>query len=184
MSLKPEDVILTIPSPIEKQAVLLEYAKTHAISIFVETGTFYGETIAALYRDFKTLYSIELGDWLYEYNRQRFSPCDHVHIIHGDSGKELSNIVKTLHEPALFWLDGHYSGEGTARSDRDTPVVSEIKAIIEGRPFAHVVIIDDARLFGNDPAYPTVGEIIEIVKEVYPVANIEVKGDSIRIVLQ
>jgi hypothetical protein len=44
-----------------------------------------------------------------------------------------------------------------------------------------VIIIDDARLFGTDPGYPTLEEVNSLVKEWQPDLDVEVELDSIRV---
>jgi hypothetical protein len=44
-----------------------------------------------------------------------------------------------------------------------------------------VIIIDDARCFGTDPAYPTIDEIKGFIHARRENAQITVEGDSIRV---
>jgi len=104
-----------------------------------------------------------------------------VELIHGDSGKELPKIVARLDAPALFWLDGHYSGGDTARGDTDTPVNEELRAIFQPGGLQHIVLIDDARCFGTQPGYPTIEQVRQLVATVRPGWQVEVAGDCIRI---
>jgi hypothetical protein len=90
-------------------------------------------------------------------------------------------LVNKLEGPALFWLDGHYSGGYTARGEEDTPIYKELSCILEAPEKGHVVIIDDARCFGNDPAYPTIEALKKYIKTKRSDLIIEVNGDSIRI---
>jgi hypothetical protein len=55
--------------------------------------------------------------------------------------------VRQLQEPALFWLDGHYSGVDTGKDELDTPVSAELEAILGSPVKGHVILIDDARCF-------------------------------------
>ena len=97
-----------------KTRLLRRVAKQRDIRILVETGTFQGDTLAELRNDFARLHSIELSDELFNRAMERFKNDGKVSIWHGDSGEVLSDVVETLREPALFWLDGHYSGGETA----------------------------------------------------------------------
>ena len=65
-------------------------------------------------------------------------------------------LLKKLNRPCLFWLDGHYSGGVTAKADVETPVISELKAILEHHIKGHIILIDDARLFNGTKDYPTI----------------------------
>ena len=70
-----------------------------------------------------------------------------VQLLVGDSASVLPGILATLHEPALFWLDAHYSGTGTTLGDRVTPISAELNAVLGHPVRGHVVLIDDAREF-------------------------------------
>lgn len=61
---------------------------------------------------------MELSKELYEKARKRFRGEKHIELIWGYSGVEMEKIMGKLGQPALFWLDGHYSAGETARSDK------------------------------------------------------------------
>ena len=169
------------PPHIVKQQTIRSIAKQYGLQILVETGTHHGDMVEAMKPFFRQIYSIELSDELYAKAKKRFLRDNPVTIIHGDSGIELGKLVPTLDQPALFWLDGHYSGEKTARGERDTPVYAELLHIFNAHDARHVIVIDDARCFGQDPAYPSIEALRDFITLKNPDTNIEVAGDSIRI---
>ena len=172
-----------VPPPhIIKQRVLRNYAQEYGLTILVETGTFFGDMVEAMRRDFERIYSIELSDELYKKARLRFKGAINIELVHGDSGIEIERIVKQLDRPALFWLDGHFSGGMTARGGQDTPVLEEVHHILAAEETRHVIVIDDARCFGTDPSYPSIPELREIIASKRPNVDISVEDDSIRIV--
>lgn len=170
------------PPHIVKERTLREFARRFGLKVLIETGTCYGDMVEAMKNDFSRIYSIELSSELYEKAKQRFAGDDRITIVHGDSGIELGKLIAGLDQPALFWLDGHYSGPGTARGDKDTPIYEELTHIFKSNQTGHVVIIDDARCFGTDPAYPSIDQLKRFVKAICPNADISVENDSIRIV--
>jgi len=137
--------------------------------------------VDAMKKNFDRIYSIELSNELYENAKNRFKGEEHIELIHGDSGIELNNIMDRINQPALFWLDGHYSGGVTARGDKDTPIYEELKHIINAPDNGHVIIIDDARFFGRQRAYPSIEELSDFIRSKRPDANIVIQDDSIRI---
>jgi hypothetical protein len=158
----------SLPNPKEKQKALLALAKTYGLRILVETGTYFGDTIDSLQRDFEKIISIELSQSLFEQAKARFSHVPHVNLFCGDSGQILKSVLPTLDKPTLFWLDAHYSGgvlRGgfSARGDVDTPIIAELGHILSSSPNKHVIVIDDAHLFGIDPAYPTIKELNKFI---------------------
>lgn len=169
------------PPHLIKQAAIRRYAQQHGTRTFVETGTFHGDMVEAMRKDFDRLYSIELSPELFRRAKLRFAGNPRIEIIHGDSGIELGKLMARIREPTLFWLDGHYSAGETARGDRDTPILAELSHIFGSAGARHVVIIDDARCFGFDRDYPTLDQLREHVLSLQQDVDIEVEHDSIRI---
>lgn len=164
-----------------KQGVLREYSKRYGLRILVETGTYYGDMVVAMSAHFDRIYSIELSRDLYDKALVRCKGMDNVVLVHGDSGSVLTNVLQLIDGPALFWLDGHYSEGVTARGERDTPICEELGHILSAASRAHVIIVDDARCFGVDAAYPSRDELSEIIKSKRPDYDIAVHDDVIRI---
>src|ERR1035437_1901718 len=147
----------------EKRSILLSYKKKYGLEYFVETGTFFGDTVEFFRNKFKKVYSIELSEELALKCSKRFENISNVKIIQGDSGEILNDIIKEISYPILFWLDGHYSSEFyvgdeyivTAKSNLNTPVEEELRTILASRK-DHIILIDDARLFNGTNDYPTI----------------------------
>jgi len=168
------------PHPI-KRRVLVNYQKRHRLRVLIETGTYLGEMVEAMQRRFEKIYSIELSPELYARARERFSEAENVRIALGDSARVLPMILAELHEPALFWLDGHFSEGNTAKGDRETPILDELDAIFRNEVKGHVVLIDDARCFDGTGDYPTLAELERFVRARNPNASFEVRDDIIRV---
>jgi hypothetical protein len=169
------------PPPILKQQVVRAYAARFGLPTLVETGTYKGDMIYAVERQFSEIHSIELSRELFEEARRRFAAFAHVHLHHGDSATVLPELLKTLHAPILFWLDGHFSQGITARGGKDTPIVEELGAICRHNPTAHVILIDDARLFTGAGDYPSLDQLRRLVNEWSPGTRLEVSDDIIRL---
>ncbi|MBU0663915.1 MAG: hypothetical protein KJ990_05145 [Proteobacteria bacterium] len=172
------------PSPpphLLKQKALLRYAQKYDLKILIETGTFNGDMVEAMKASFDKIFSIELSRELFEKAKFRFKSQQNVTIIHGDSGKELKKLMQTIDQPALFWLDGHYSGGETALGEKETPIFEELECILSEQVLEHVIVIDDARLFNEDQSYPSLDSLKEKVLSRRSDVAIEIKDDSIRI---
>jgi hypothetical protein len=172
------------PPPLAKRDMLLDYKSRFGLQILVETGTFKGDTVEAMRKEFRKVYSIELAEKFYQDAKRRFSGVANVDLRQGDSGKVMPQVVSQLDAPTLFWLDGHYSGGDTAQGDLNCPVWGELEAIFSStmqQPF--VVLIDDARCFRHVGAedYPAVSDIQKWVAERRPDLSLEVAMDCIRI---
>ena len=165
-----------------KHLLIRQMAAGYGTRVLVETGTNWGDTIAACLGDFNRLYSIELSGELFAAALQRFARRRKVRLHHGDSAQMLSRILDELREPALFWLDAHYSGDGTARSDIDTPIMQELKVISRHPVSGHVILIDDARLFDGASGYPTIDVVRELSKTLWPTHQFTLDVDVLVIV--
>jgi hypothetical protein len=130
---------------------------------------------------FQQIYSIELGLDLYERARERFAKFSHIKIVHGDSSVALGQILDEVSQPALFWLDGHYSEGITARGDLETPIRRELELIFSHPINDHVVLIDDAREFSGERDYPTINEVRKMTADLRPDWCFSVETDVIRI---
>lgn len=120
--------------------------------IFVETGTFEGDTVqTAIDFGFEEIHSIELSDEYYNLAKERFKDHPHVTIWKGDSPDVLRDkIIPILKYPTTFWLDAHRSWalevEGSEKYGA-SPLVHEINEIAKSPIKNHVIFADDHRLF-------------------------------------
>jgi hypothetical protein len=170
-----------IPPPhIVKQMAVAHYRKLTGYDVFIETGTYLGEMVEAQKKKFRKIYSIELGIDLFKNAKERFIHDTNIIIIHGDSGKVLPKVLSGINEPAIFWLDGHYSAGITAKGEKECPIFEELHAIFHNRVFEHVLLIDDARFFNGKGDYPTLDELKEFVFSKNKKYHFEVKDDIIR----
>lgn len=169
------------PSPKSvKQQTLRLYARRFNIRTFIETGTFFGDTIAELLDEFELLISIELDPVLHNKSQQRFAGESKVRILLGDSGVLLGDVVPSLKGPALFWLDAHYSGSVTARGETETPIQRELSIVLGDKRFEHSVLVDDARDFGSR-GYPPISVVEAMVTMQRPRWEMIVVNDVIHI---
>lgn len=169
------------PPPPVKRMIISSYLKRFHLSHFIETGTHLGDTLADIAHDKSvTCTSIELSDEYFHKALQRFRSYTNVILKHGDSAVVLPECVWDLQAPALFWLDGHYSGGSTACSGVDTPVSAEIQAILVSPIKTHVILIDDARCFNGTNTYPYLDVLLQTIRESANY-NIEVSADIIRL---
>lgn len=135
------------PPHLVKQSVVRAYARRYALDTLVETGTYMGDMVAAMRPHIRSIYTIELDLALYTAAKRRFKRYPTIHVLQGDSAYVLMSLLPKLAQPCLFWLDGHYSGEGTTRGDEDTPILRELDHILDRKTDRDVVLIDDARCF-------------------------------------
>lgn len=114
--------------------------------VFVETGTYLGDTIFAMETKFDELHTIEIKEDLYANAKNRYKG-DKISFYLGDSSKEMTKIVTSLNKNCIFWLDGHYSAGITGRGEKDCPLCEELQSIMDNFTEKAVIIIDDCRDF-------------------------------------
>jgi hypothetical protein len=153
------------------QPFVARLTSAFGLAAFVETGTYRGDTLDALYDDFEQLHSVEIGRALFEAAKARFAGRGKVHLTNADSAIGLAEVLRLSSlPPALLWLDAHYSGAGTAKGAGNTPVLAEVEAILAAKRPSDVILIDDLRCFWTPaagfrpddtlPGYPSAADIV------------------------
>jgi len=165
---------------IVKQRAVLEYAQAFGLTTLIETGTYYGEMIAAVAGRFRKIYSIELDPKLAQLAQQRFHNYRNVEIVEGDSQSVVPALLPRLQERALFWLDAGYCGwsGGIGNPNR---LGSEFSAILSDRIPDHVILMDDADGINGEGGSLTLPELIAFIESNYPNRRVEVAQNIIRI---
>lgn len=164
-----------------KQTVLLGYAQEFGLNTLIETGTYTGDTLAAMKDEFGRIDSVELNPELVRRVRERFRDEPHISVLHGDSAERLPEILADVRTPALFWLDSHYSGGITALGSQITPILGELEAILAHPVQGHVLLIDDARDFRTDNGHPTLDALRAFIADRRPELHFVVEDDIIRV---
>ena len=165
-----------------KQRIVERVQKEYGYNVLIETGTFLGDMVEAQRNNFKKIFSIELQHGLAEKAKERFKGFGHIRILEGDSGRLLETILSEIREPAIFWLDAHYSGGLTARGDNECPIFQEIDAIFATKE-KHLLLIDDARLFNGTGDYPTIDQLTKYILDKDPRYKVSVDNDIIKYVI-
>lgn len=158
---------------------ILSYKKQFNPKIFIETGTYKGEMLDSMNNKFEKMYSIELGKELYQKAKEKYKNSKNIALFQGDSGTILPILMKKVKEPALFWLDAHYSGGETVKGFLETPVEKELETILNHPIKTHIILIDDAKDFTGKRDYPTADKIKNLAESHGYL--FEMKNDNFRI---
>ncbi len=158
------------------------------LTVFVETGTFQGDTVQAARPFFEKLYSAEAVERHYQLAAQRFESDAAVSLHLGASSDLLRRLAPELRDKSvLYWLDAHWceTGDGTAPTDTQCPLLDELEAIGALNP-SSVILIDDARYFlapppePNDPRqWPTFDAVLQALRELSSNHEVMVTNDVI-----
>ena len=123
------------------------------LDVFIETGTYRGDTAVWASQHFKTVHTIEFSKELFDETAEKYRCRENIHFIYGNSPEKLAEIVRQLDAPAVFWLDAHHCSSNTAGRGLRAPVLEELDAIALSKEH-HFILIDDARLFLAPPPDP------------------------------
>ncbi len=160
---------------------------------FVETGTYLGDTTVKAAHLFQQIHTIELSRILHAKAYRRLKEWKHINVHYGDSKDILYRLISPLKDKrALFYLDGHYSGQGTALGSLASPLLQELKAIAQMHTTYAIILIDDIRLCQETcfpeklhslhlglETYPHLKEIVRTILEINPSYRICFLGDAL-----
>lgn len=168
--------------------IKIEYMKQYGTGkIFVETGTYLGDTVEiALDAGYELVHSIEVDQGMFDKCQARFKDNPKVKLWFGDSVDIIPKIVDDLNGPATFWLDAHASGPLPGGRYSPCPLVLELQAIYGKEVVSitengiqkvrkkssidnHTIMIDDRRLFGSGEwGYVQENQIMELLFAINP----------------
>jgi hypothetical protein len=159
---------------------------TFDAKIFIETGTYNGGTTQIAANIFDKIYSVELGEKMFNDAIVKFNNISNVELYLGSSDQILNNILPLIKDRVILWLDAHYCGENTAFGNSMTPIREELEAIKSHNIKNCIIMIDDIRIFNSSingkeyivcDAYPTFQWINGKLLEINPNFNIILVGD-------
>jgi hypothetical protein len=163
-----------------KQRTVREYGDKFGLRILVETGTYYGEMVSAMKTRFDAIYSIEQNPELAARAAKAFAKYPHIRIIQGDSQTALPELLKSLNQPALFWLDAGYYGWSGLQGDKKRLGV-ELNAILQHHIRGHVILMDDAHGLNGEDGALTIEEVTNRIHTEFPDRKVEVAFDILHI---
>jgi hypothetical protein len=166
-----------------KQKVVREYGQKYELKTLVETGTYYGEMVAAMKGRFDQIYSIEYAPALAERAQRKFAGEAKIEILCGDSGALMPEVLSRLAGPALFWLDAGYYGWVGMRTRTNEQRLSAELGMILSHGYAHTVLLDDARGLTGRDGIPSVDEVKSYVETAFPGRRVAVQYDIMRITM-
>jgi hypothetical protein len=121
--------------------------------VFVETGTFKGETLRMASKYFKECHSVEMSPQLFADVQKAFEREKGVHLFNGPS-PDFFRKYKFPEKAVVYWLDAHWCGaDHTAGEESQSPILEELE-LLAPLGDKSVVLIDDARLYLSPPLPP------------------------------
>lgn len=142
--------------------------KECGLEVFIETGTYLGNTSRWASKHFKEVYTIELSKELFAAAEHNLKNCSNVKVFQGNSVDVIPGILDDVgSRSALIWLDAHFSGDKTSGGQAESPLSKELKILMKKKNLFHI-LIDDARFIlsplSSDPSeYPSLAELVGLV---------------------
>jgi hypothetical protein len=161
--------------------------KVLPLDVFVETGTFRGDTVELVKDLFREIHTVELSPEYYEAARSRFQEQANINLVCGDSAAVLATWASGLHgKSVLYFLDAHWCvADNTAGEASQCPLLDEMRGIGQLNPES-LVVIDDARLFLAPPPapheisqWPDFTEVLDALRTLSPIHRVMVLNDNI-----
>jgi len=151
---------------IEKLMLLKSF--TRPSHYWIETGTYLGFTTKGLSEVASQVFSLEPSPIYFQSATEKLSDVKNIKIVNQSSEEGLSGVLDLIPDGsyANFWLDGHYSAGNTYLGANHCPVKEELEIIERRLKSLRVqIFIDDFRLFGIEPGYPTKDFLVDWARQ-------------------
>ena len=155
------------------------------LEVFVETGTFEGESIRRVRPQFDEIHSVESSTEYYTQAVSQFRDDPKIFLYAGHSPEVLRKLAPSLlKKSVLYWLDAHWCvADQTAGESSQCPLLDELGAISRLNEQS-VILIDDARLFLCPPPrphevsqWPSFDSILKCLRGLSPAHEVMVLND-------
>ena len=121
---------------------------------FVETGTYDGASAMLASQVFDHVFTIEIHQGVYtaSLNRIKNRGITNITCLLGDSADLIGNVTERVMDGAVFFLDSHFSGDGTGwNNQKHVPLYEELDRILANKGLGpSIFIIDDVRLWTTE----------------------------------
>lgn len=144
---------------------LLRHATRQGMKVFVETGTYKGESTRIAAKLFEEVYTMEISPVLYDQAKRsaKAAGLNTNGYLFGDSVQLLERLL--THEieskPTFFFIDAHISDHLTSYNGVElVPALSELRLINDLYPvnLPGIICVDDLRLFDGPPDWKGIHE--------------------------
>lgn len=138
--------------------IYVKYPKyRELLKVFIETGTYKGNTSRMASKYFDQVYTFEIMKDLYEESIRKGEEegCKNITYILGDSVSGLSTLLSVVKQSSLYFIDAHISGVDSGYNGKQyVPLLEEINSILKCNKEPSIFIIDDARFWMGESERP------------------------------
>lgn len=143
-----------------KRFDLKEYCIKYGLKVFIETGAgpAWSLSHAAHSNLFEKLLSVELDTATFQTYKQTYDSLPNTEVYNSTSQEFIEEVLPTITQPALFFLDAHFPGsewgiyDGEPNADIRIPLEKEIEQLVKVKDVSKdVILIDDLRIYIDGP---------------------------------
>jgi hypothetical protein len=168
-----------------KYVTLRSLGKRTGARLLVEAGTFRGVTSARCARAFEQVVTIELDPELAREAEKFLIRYPNVKVLQGDAVTLLPSVFSGYNfRDAVVFLDGHFSGGGTARGNVVEPAILELEILAKHSHQICGIVIDDFRLFGSEPGFPKKSELVIAIERMFPLPEFDLKIHADQLIIE
>lgn len=164
-----------------KRRHLVHLVRSRQLDVFVESGTYLGDTVAYVLPHVQRAITIELESTYWEMACARFEGDERVEVLRGDAIDLIPAVLGDIQRPALVWLDGHFTGGVSTVQGRELePAPAILRSLSKVQLAAGTtLVVDDLRLFGQGQGFPTLDDLVGSAHTAFPTGRIYAGVDSL-----
>lgn len=171
-----------VPYSLSKLRQLRAVGRRTNSRMFIETGTYLGNTARRASYLFEKVITIEVEPKIYEKAKPYLDSRPNIECLLGDCNKLLPEVLDREDvSDCVIFLDGHFSGGETGMADMKEPAVHEIESIAQRRNKVNGIVIDDFRMFGRGRDMPSKSELFRAIEHHLPEYVVSVNLDQVLI---
>ncbi len=168
------------PRSVTKLRVLKKIGRLTGARTLVETGTFHGVTTRRAARSFPRVVTIELEPVLAASAARNLASYPNVFCKEGNAVDVLPEVLTDeANTDVLVFLDGHYSGPGTALGPEAEPAIAELEILARFKTKIKGVVVDDFRTFGTERGHPRKSDLLRTAEDLFEGYVIRVEHDQL-----
>jgi hypothetical protein len=171
---------VSLPPLQAKRRQLLRLFREGGHTLFVESGTYRNDTVAFFLGHAQRIVTVEIEPMLHAAAERRFAGEPSVTFLLGDALDRIPPVIELEAASTLLFLDGHFSG-GVTGEGREREPAATILGALGGRTRRAplTIVVDDLRLFGTDPDFPSLDGLTASARTAFPDAQIYAGLDAL-----
>ena len=168
--------------------VLDEFVQFFNLEVLIVTGTVNELFLSQAGKIFKEVHILEVASDLYQMRSMKLFK-DQFNVTIYNSATILQKILQDIPQTnkILFWLGTHESSKQTFKNKTNTPIIEELKVILNNNISDSIIVINNIRYFTpinvdiynaiRDRKYPSIQEAHSLLFQIYKADTFNILGD-------